>query len=1315
MFKSKNKLAFVLSVAAFVGATTEAAARPNVGMNTTPPQKTTGQLKTTASCKPATAAIDLDINNIRARLMTGGDMWWDNGTSEARYEVPKGSRKNSLFAGSVWIGGYDQQGQLKVAAQTYRQSGNDYWPGPLDAAANTDATTCNEWDRFWKINREDINRFRELKNQSDAVNDPAYEAIKQWPARGNTNALGKNLNPLDIGDDRDMAPFVDVDGDHKYHPELGDYPLITGDQYIWWVFNDKGNVKGESQTEGIGVEVQASAFAFSTKDFLNDATFYNYRLINRGNVTLDSTYIATWTDADLGYYKDDYIGCDVSRGLGILYNGRSVDGQGEVNSYGNKVPMVGVDFFKGPHKIVKINGKDSAITLGMEAFTYFNNDFSIVGNPRNGTQIYYYMTGSITNGQRFTNDFAGANVQSKAYGSGPITKFVFSGDPGNKTEWSECTCNNSPDDRRFVHSSGPFVLDPGVVNDVTIGAVWVSDVGGCPNTSFRKIRAADDLAQGLFNNGFKTIEGPEAPRMAAREMDRKIVFYLANDPISNNYGEKYGYDLSEQKYRVSAVTTKAAKPADSLYKFEGYRVFQLKNSEVKPAQIFDENGEVNNAFAIEVFQTDLKNGVSRIVNYIKRTDLSDTTFQPSVSVTGKDSGIRHSFEITQDQFATGNDKRLVNYRNYYFVAIAYAYNQFAPFDINNPDSSQDKVYLESAHGGGGSPISVVSAMPNPANGNMGTVLNADYGSGVVIQRIEGTGNGGNALELTDESEIAALSSPYVAANPKYRPGAGPVNVFAVDPTKIPAHNWELYIEGPNQADPKKGLSFNSAWKLMDLTNGETIYGERDLSSYNEQILENYGLSVAIQQVVRPGDDQVHGNGYITSSITFADPSKPWLAGTQDAEGRDYNNWIRSGGVDNDTFTACDFNDLPYDTVGQVYENMMANLTQTRGTWAPYTLGASGVSRNGALNPSCGYGVTKAGTYENLFNIPSVDVVFTSDKSKWTRCVVLEEQEDPTLSEGGAQKFDIRKHPGWNLDLDANGRPVYSTDPSDSGMSWFPGYAINLETGERLNIVFGEDSWLKGDNGNDMIWNPTTSDLINIPGTGQLQKIYGGKHYVYVQNTRYDEGLAFRKLQFSSSPLAKNASYKTFVYVGNTLLKEGQSYLSLDKGFIPTETRVRIRVQRPYAKYLADSSNTRPRTDPSQVGNPIYAFSTADLAPTALKDNPNADKQALLDRINIVPNPYYGYVGYETNRLDTRVRIINLPSRATVSIYSLDGALIRRLDKDNANVAYIDWDVRNAKGLPVSSGMYLIHVNAQGIGETVLRWFGAMRPIDITTY
>src|SRR5215471_1377930 len=85
-------------------------------------------------CAPASDEVDMDINNVRARLLGSGDMWWDL-VATARYiipNVPKGSglpEVSSMFAGAVWIGGIDAQGQLKIAAQTYRQNGNDYFPG----------------------------------------------------------------------------------------------------------------------------------------------------------------------------------------------------------------------------------------------------------------------------------------------------------------------------------------------------------------------------------------------------------------------------------------------------------------------------------------------------------------------------------------------------------------------------------------------------------------------------------------------------------------------------------------------------------------------------------------------------------------------------------------------------------------------------------------------------------------------------------------------------------------------------------------------------------------------------------------------------------------------------------------------------------------------------------------------------------------------------------------------------------------------------------------------------------------------------------
>jgi hypothetical protein len=1319
------------------GIAEQAAARPTIGMPSGERRTiSNGSLRTTAAaCNPATATIDLDINNVRAKLMTGGDMWWDRGTSAAAYEIPKGSKKNSLYAGSVWVAGEDEQGILKVAGQTYRTKGNDYWPGPTQVAQggiNTapDKTVCSDWDKFWKINRATLIEFREELRSNPGVlpSGEKYQTILEWPATGNRAALGTSGLPLPqlteadyLNAGRNYAPFIDVDGDGRYSPIKGDYPDILGDQYIWWVFNDMGNVKLQTESVSIGMEVQTSAFAFSSKDFLNDASFVFYKLINRGVLNLEKTYMATWTDADLGDAQDDYIGCDTGRSLGILYNGKSADGTGKPTDYGSAVPMIGVDFFIGPKRReyvangVHINSRGQRYnedTLGMTVFNYFNSGSGNLGDPTNGQEMYRIMTGYNRIGQHLTNDQA-ACPNSTAYGPGPEINYVWPGNPERSGDWSECICGTTTGDRRFVHSSGPFRLEAGgITNDIIIGACWVPNVGGCPNTSFSRIRAADDMIQDLFDNRFRTIEGPEAPRLVVREMDRKLVFYLVNDPTSTNYKEQFGFS-NDPFYRVSTPRTRRlARNGDSIYKFQGYRVFQLKNSNVSLNDIFNTTtGEVNKDLAAEVFSTDRKDSIKgNIVNHVADPDKAPGEIYGQLKVTAKDSGLQHSFQLVQDAFAKGTDKRFVNYKSYYFVAIAWAYNNFRPFSYEKSDSTQTLPYLESSHAAGGRNIPVVAAMPNPANGDMGTVLNADFGDGVIIRRLEGIGNGGNATAFNDTTEAALLAGPnYQSFTPTYKENEGPVKIRVVDPRKVASDDWKLYIYGPSPLDTLKGIIANdpaSGWKLVNAS-GDTIYSERNLAVQNEQILEKYGISVNINQVARPGDADAVNNGLITSDITFADPNLIWMAGVPDVDQQTSPlNWIRSGTLEQPKnqpiATNCNYADigapLGNPDEDQVYENLLSGSTVSKSSWAPVMLAVE--EKRG----ECGFGVVNIsmqGTQINRLN--GIDVVFTSDKSKWTKCVVMELQDEPTLSEGRTAKFFPRKHQSWNGDVDASDRPIYSTTAGDTGFSFFPGYAVNVETGERLNIVFGEDSYLKSDNGADMIWNP--SNRITDPQGGV---IFGGKHYVYVQSTKYDEGKEFFG-SFDGSVFPQ-PNYRSFRWVGLPVMNTGFSLKPLKDGLIPTDTRVRFRVTRPYGRYA-------PTTDwpLENEGNPVYMFTTKGLAPTALADNASLDKNTVLDQIHVTPNPYYGYVGYETGRLDTRVRIINLPRTATINIYSVDGTLIRTLTKDNPNQSFIDWDTRNSKGLAIASGMYLVHVKADGIGEKVIRWFGAMRPVDLTTY
>src|SRR5690606_39236524 len=145
-------------------------------------------------------------------------------------------------------------------------------------------------------------------------------------------------------------------------------------------------------------------------------------------------------------------------------------------------------------------------------------------------------------------------------------------------------------------------------------------------------------------------------------------------------------------------------------------------------------------------------------------------------------------------------------------------------------------------------------------------------------------------------------------------------------------------------------------------------------------------------------------------------------------------------------------------------------------------------------------------------------------------------------------------------------------------------------------------------------------------TGRENVIYGGKHAIYIQNSRYDSGRAYLSKYTSTSTLVRNSRFNDFVYVAVPLLNSATNakLKPLSEGIIPSDVRIQIRIARPYIKYNTKVLGGELKND----AFPLYYFSMKDMAPVKLSDNPNADKQVLLDKIHAVPNPYYGYTGYE---------------------------------------------------------------------------------------
>jgi len=1352
-----------------------------------PNSKTSTVLLKAANCSPSTGKKVLEYNNVSALIETGGSMWLDRSRGKNAYEVPKGSGNTLIYIGALWMGGMDVNNQLKIAAIRYRQ-GNDFWTGPLSTIPGTgnlnngtldygpaeiQPEDCIKYDEFYVTTRAEVEMFDSwYRCSQDPDCDPNLDfpnysipsSILTWPAHGD---LGKFQ-------DFNLAPFYDRPGGSTpgvYSPADGDYPwydlnneidcrtnrkvTLYGDYNLWWVFNDKGNIHTETGGDAIGMEIRAQAFAFATNDEINSMTFYNYEMINRSTQTLTNTFFGVYLDCDIGCSFDDYVGCDVQRGLGYCYNGNAIDAIGcgsWTTPIGANPPALGVDFFEGPYQ--DNDGIDNPLTtdislakaqkgipyeglgigygdgvidnerFGMKRFVYYDGQLpqNSFGDPQTAVEYYNYMRGYWRDNTRFVY---GASGNSSSTGATTIpTDYCFPGDsdpynwgtlgvnPG--FDWSEIDPGNGlPSniigDRRFVQAAGPFTLAPGALNNITFGVVYGRTTDGDPFSSVEIVRRADDKAQALFDNCFRILNGPDSPELVIQELDKELIIMLSKTAEVEAYEEvdpiilSYGYSEDSAKY-----------------KFQGYQLFQVVDETVGPSQLTDPD------YSRLIAQCDVIDGVSQLVNYEFDDNLLAAV--PTEMVNGSNEGISHSFQVFNDAFAQG-DVRLINHKKYYFVILAYGFNQYKPYDPSTPNGLDGqqvpyKAGRKSVTGGSIVPFVGIPHIPTPEQG--GTMQLVEYGSGPKISRIEGRGTGRNIVDLTSESEDDIVNN----VNPQrvtYENGFGPVAVKVVDPLNVKGGNYRLHVLD-NNGDLEDG-----SWYISRVTTGsntytDTISSEMTIDIGNEQLIPEWGISVNIQDYIGTKAGSDYRPDLLEATIEFADSSKRWLTGLADGEGTAADNWIRSGTAEEACDAAivdvcddpCFFNDFIGTDDTEIYEGIL------EGTWGPYRLVSAGDCHHAPVSETIG--TTRLLSFFQL--LPSIDVVITSDKSKWTRSPVLETQDNLALSFNGNTK---KQEPKLMPSIDKQGLSVgdvgYKASEGDltssTGMGWFPGYAIDVTSGERLNIAYGEDSWLGNNGGKDMMFNPS-GDRGGFFSGGD---IFGGKHYVYIfrnasckKSGWIDQGEmpAYDAGQFYMDKWDKPGQYiklwRSCSWVGIPMLDPelASSALSASdpSSFIETDVRVRLRVSSRYDTYncyTPSTSSQSPNGYEDYV--PLYEFDMDDIA-TVLQDT--STLQTACDIINVVPNPYYAYSNYEFTKLSNVVKIVNLPDVCNVKIYSVSGTLVRTYIKDSP-VTSIDWDLKNHAGIPIASGVYLIHVEVPGVCERVLKWFGVIRPPDLDSF
>ncbi|MDP1677361.1 MAG: T9SS type A sorting domain-containing protein [Bacteroidota bacterium] len=642
------------------------------------------------------------INNIYNFYSNNGDGSYNNYHGSSGLEFPKGSGNFAVFEDGFLIGGKtrtsaaDTTKIVKVGGSAYRhgwQAGKIVTPGTATTTAVGDnpSTTGN---RIYKV-RPDVRPGILL---DAALSQKLQTEELDLIARDESGTTVQSIYDQYITDWNEWpaaqgAPFDDKNGNGVYDKNIDSAGVAGADQTLWHVSNDldAARTKFLYGSDPIGLELQRTIWGYKRGGAIGNTIFTKYKIINKSGAAIESTYVAQWSDPDLGGAGDDYCGSDTVLSLGYVYNGKALDEQ-----YGTKTPASGYDFFQGP--IVPSIATDSAKVGGkykkgfknlkMTSFNFFVNGNATYTDPAQGTiagtvSWFRLMKGLIgSTGGPYINPI-----------TGQVTTFVLTGDPVTNAGWVDGVIA-PPGDRRLSMSSGPFTMANGDTQEVVVATIVGQ--GGDRLSSISVLKFYDKAAQAAYDANFDLAPPPASPA---------VKIFNAEGGVVLNWGDMVASNLTESNNAKG-------------YKFQGYNIYQNKTSSYSP----------DNAKLLGTF--DLNDGIGVIRDEVYDGSVGTTVVKPVQF--GTDNGLARTFTITNDAFTS---QPLVNGRSYYFFVTAYNYN---------PDPLAIPNNLESAP----ALIEVIPQSPAP-----GVRLGQKAGDTLKVVHASGISEGGVFAIVVDPTKL----------------------------------------------------------------------------------------------------------------------------------------------------------------------------------------------------------------------------------------------------------------------------------------------------------------------------------------------------------------------------------------------------------------------------------------------------------------------------------------------------------------------------------------------------------------------------------
>ena len=1179
----------------------------------------------------------LNINNISTYFRSNGDSDLDN-NGNSGFEFPKGSGKTAVFeSGFLWGANVNGE-EIRVGGSAYSSG---LQPGKIISPGVAEDPNLDK-NRIYRV-RPDY-RTASLENEARNEGVSEDEVFTQyetdwfeWPAE-------------------DGAPFNDLDSNGVYDPNI-DIPGFPGaSQTIWFVANDLNadNTTDLYGSNPMGIEMQATIWAYSQAGALGNMLFRKYTIINKSTDTFEDMYVTMWSDPDVGDASDDFAGSDTLLSLGYAYNASPTDA-----TYGDTPPpAMGFDFFQGP--VVDSPG-DTAIVNGeylldkknlpMTSFYYFaRGDLSITDpttQSYEGTlQFYNFMQGKIGK----TGEF----FQTPADLGAEPTTFTLSGDPVAGTGWLDGQLI-SAGDRRIGLASGPFTMEPGDAQEVVVAQI--AAIGGDRIGSVDLLKNYDIVAQDAYDNFFQIPTGADAPIVSVTELDQKIILSWDSQAVKSteNYTER-GYE------------------------FQGYNVYQLpaQSSSKEESRLIATYDIIDDVKTIYGFEFD------------PRTGADETT---PVQF-GTDSGIKRSLEIEQDILSGGID--LNNGSRYYYAVTSYSFN---------PDPLAVPNVLEN-------PLSAVVAVPHSMN--PGERLTAERGEQIEVEHT-GTADAEVVVEVVDPTKLTGhqyevffnTQHYYLDADGVWKTTNFPDSIGKVlDVSPSTLTGIAVYSKSPGTVD--LNLLFNLVSPTDAWVDGIelTLPAEVGINSAADvqagggdvvPIVEGNKVIYGLVNMDTTGNGVFHGDEVLNlnlSNVTL--PLSIDYVIHDDGFGSG-GNPINAQGTLVINEIGNDFATLKYWNVRDLTSGEVVVEMQTFLNGADVFTGVGPGGSGGLLGAIVGTGANP------IFDGLQVSVQGSYEAPITQNAVII---NGFSISGGGASQFKgegftvtdytwFSEPTGWSVNgsID-NGRGT--TDVNELQKD----YELRF-TGELEEVVV-----------DDVLVSKVKE------GTGSVATLYGARQYDIADhplNPNPGSNDPFLiNIPFEVWNVDDNQQVNLLVYhregtPSDSLFKvwnsDARMYMEiLNTPYSPTL----IDPDGPEADNLTwnvvfyESDWEQGDVVELQYANPlqsqmdVFTFTAPDPV-TYNQELAESD----VDKINVFPNPYYGVNPEEINKYQRFVTFSHLPEAATIRIFNLGGLQVRRIDKDDAS-QFARWDLANDAGLPVASGMYIAYIDMLELGTKILK-------------